>query len=117
MTSMLPIRDASQRGNPHRRLIHAIVTLAGGQDVAAPVTVSHAPWASATFQGTRHLIELRLSGPDARARATRLADALPRAEFTLPGHIVADIAVDRLAPVPDPGAWQLSLSALTIEDW
>ena len=62
-------------------------------------------WASATFAGIRHRIDLEV-GSDA-ATGDWLA-ALPDAELMLRGHLVADLAVERL------GA-QVRLDILTIE--
>ena len=65
---------------------------------------SEVPWASVTFAGTRHRIELVFTGTEAIAAGERFIDALPDHEFTLPRHLVADaqiIAVDhRIAPDP-----------------
>ncbi len=50
-------------------------------------------WQSLTFLGERHLVALRLVGPDAEDTLNRLASGLGDAEFSIPGHIVADIAL------------------------
>jgi hypothetical protein len=73
------------------------------------------PWASALFQGRRHFITLRLQGADAESRRDRLLEDLPEAEWTLSGHFVGDIFVDRHGHDED-GLW-LDLTALTVEDW
>ena len=73
-------------------------------------------WQSLTFSGERHEIALRIPGPGALAVAERLTDGLTDAEFSLPGHFVADIAV-RGEPVAGPdGAVSLAIEALTIAD-
>lgn len=89
----------------------------------ALICESHSrPWASATFVGAQHFITLEFnesSGdtPDAQA----FIDILPEAEFSVPGHIVADAAIDsRDSEWLDNGATiktQLRLAVLTIEDW
>ena len=117
MTRVVPIRTAGAPAGPHRRLLHALVDLAGGIACTDIMEASCAPWASATFQGTRHLIRLRMSDADAEARSAALAATLPEAEFHLPGHIVADMAVDGRTCCAASGNWLLDLSALTIEDW
>ncbi|RYD90820.1 MAG: hypothetical protein EOP61_28755 [Sphingomonadales bacterium] len=67
-------------------------------------------WASATFVGARHLVTLS-------ARASPLLDkwlaGLPKAEFGLRGHLVADLVVVRTAR--DGDAVTLSLEILTVE--
>lgn len=73
-------------------------------------------WQSLTFVGERHEIRLRLPGPDATATAERLTDGLADAEWSIPGQIVADVAVDGpLAHNPD-GSITLCLEALTIAE-
>lgn len=73
------------------------------------------PWASALFQGRRHVITLRIQGPDAKDRRARFAEGLEEAEWPLPRHFVADIAIDGGRSEADD-EW-IELSALTIEDW
>ncbi|MDF0542049.1 hypothetical protein PX699_06825 [Sphingobium sp. H39-3-25] len=106
------------RRNPHSRLLR-ILLIAAGPD-AAIARASTEPWASITFQGARHLISLRFFGPESHRAANAMADRLPKQDFAIPGHIVADVAVDErlLDHEPDgtPSA-TLELSILTIEDW
>ena len=68
------------------------------------------------FIGARHGLTLVLKGEDAVPRAEALAALLPEAEFAIPGHLVADLAVDRL-PAEEPDEARLLLSVLTIEAW
>ena len=49
-------------------------------------------WASATFSGQRHRLELCFRGGDT-ARVDALVNALGVAELVVPGHVVADIAL------------------------
>lgn len=102
------------RGNdPLARLLAQLMERAG-----EPVTVERAtsrPWASALFQGRRHVITLHLTGPDAAERRARFTDGLEDAEWTLPRHFVADICVDAYRSTA--GEEWIELSALTIEDW
>lgn len=69
------------------------------------------PWASATFVGARHRLEIRLAGMDAERRAERLAGALPQMEFSLARLLVADVAV---AARPAPAA--LVIEALVLDE-
>jgi hypothetical protein len=61
-------------------------------------------WASATFAGTRHRIELAFEGADAVEAGESFIALLPEHEFAIPGQLVADAAVievdHRLAPEP-----------------
>ena len=99
--------------DPLPRLLAQLVERAG-----TPCAIERAtsrPWASALFQGRRHVIRLQLAGADAAERRARFADRLEEAEWTLPRHFVADICIDESGR--DGGAEWIELSALTIEDW
>lgn len=60
-----------------------------------PVVLSHSetPWASITFEGARHTIELAFEGDAAIAAGERLIARLPDHEFTLHGWFVAEASV------------------------
>lgn len=85
---------------PGQRLRQAVQALAGGHAQIA----SHAEtaWASITFAGTRHRLELEFCGVPAVAAGELFIDALPDHEFAIPGQLVADACVtevmNRLAP-------------------
>lgn len=112
--SLLRNEGKEPRGaDPLPRLLAQLVERAG-----EPVTMERAtsrPWASALFQGRRHVILLRLTGAGATARRLRFVEGLEEAEWTLPRHFVADITVDESRS--SPGEEWIELSALTIEDW
>ena len=71
-------------------------------------------WASVTFTGARHTIAFRIGGEDAVETADRFLDGLEAAEFTLRGHILADISL--IARETCDGGVLLRLEALTVED-
>jgi hypothetical protein len=99
--------------DPLPRLLAQLLKRAG-----EPASIEHAtsrPWASALFQGRRHVIALRMCGPDARDRRARFTAGLEDAEWTLLKHFVADITIDGGRSAP--GEEWIELSALTIEDW
>ena len=73
-------------------------------------------WRSLTFAGERHRVDLRIPGPAAGAVAGLLTDGLDEAEFSIPGHIVADIAVDGAMVEHPDGAVSLRIEALTVEE-
>jgi len=73
-------------------------------------------WRSLTFAGERHQLQLRIPGPRAAAVAELLTRDLGEAEFTIPGHIVADIAVDGAMIEHADGAVSLTIEALTVEE-
>ena len=112
--SIRPSTPRPQRRDCHGRLAAALIAKAGGQ--AGVAQAGFRPWCSATFIGAQHRMTLRFAGPDALARATEFAAALPEADLPLPGHIVADATVDALNEADD-GAVLVELAILTIEDW
>jgi hypothetical protein len=73
-------------------------------------------WRSLTFAGERHRIDLRIPGPAAGAVAKLLTQGLGEAEFSIPGHIVADIAVEGAMVEHLDGAVSLRVEALTVEE-
>ena len=71
-------------------------------------------WQSLTFVGERHEIELRVPGPDAQPLVDRMIAGLADAELSVPGHIVADIGLERPPIHNRDGSISLHLEALTI---
>ncbi len=77
-----------------------------------PVRLAHCEaWASATFSGARHRLELE---PVAASRADGFATQLVEADYKLPGHLVADITI--AARTVSPEGVALTVEALTVED-
>ena len=73
-------------------------------------------WRSLTFNGERHRIDLRVPSPGAPAVAEALTRDISEAEFSIPGHIVADIGVEGAMIEHPDGAVSLTIEALTVED-
>lgn len=77
-------------------------------------------WASATFVGAQHRLQLRLQGcPPAVEAAAAALDHLATREFDIAGQIVADITATRInTQNMDDGLVSISLmvNALTIYD-
>ncbi|MEG3179373.1 hypothetical protein [Sphingomonas sp. LT1P40] len=94
------------------QLERALICGAGVAGVA-PVILSAdwVRWASATFTGARH--RLTLSAAPSPTLDHWLA-GLPEAEFSLWGHLVADLAV--ASRHADADAVTFDLEALTVED-
>jgi len=103
-----------RRSDPHRLLLRSLQARAGGAAHTTIVTAQSEAWASATFRGARHVIDLLLDGDDAQQRADRLAGEMDGIEFDLPGDLVADIAVTGQAD--GPAGVAISIEALTVED-
>ncbi len=99
------MQRVSRRADSQRALLRALKARLGNVEIAA---IQRTGWASATFTGTRHRLELRF-GTDA-ARAAEAGRALPEMEFSLPGHLVAEMAIERVE-----GA-TIAVEALTIEE-
>jgi hypothetical protein len=72
-------------------------------------------WQSLTFTGERHEISLRIPGPCAAQAAALLREGLAEAEWSLKGHIVAEIVIVREYEEAD-GAILVGLEALTLSD-
>ena len=73
-------------------------------------------WRSLTFNGERHLIGLRVTGPNSDEIVHRLCDGIEEADFHIPGMIVADIGVkDEVRRSVDGGS-TLTIEALTISE-
>ena len=73
-------------------------------------------WQSLTFIGERHHMRLRIPGPDCDAVASRLTSGIEDAEFAIPGHIVADIALAGAPERGEDGSITVTLEALTIAE-
>lgn len=88
--------------------------VAGAEAAGCAVTIPRSDverWASATFVGARHA--LTLTGTHSVALGAWLA-ALPEAEFSLRGHLVADLQVTKVSRDGDTVA--ALLEVLTVED-
>lgn len=73
-------------------------------------------WKSLIFDGERHDIEFTITGDDPRSLESALLADIGEAEFSLPGHFVADIIQRGSTIVRDDGALVVRLEALTIEN-
>lgn len=99
--------------DPHAKLVRLLLKMAGeGSEIEAS---SSRRWSSATFNGARHRLCIKLSGPDARHKAAELALRLADAEFRLSGHVVADACVEKEKFEEDIA--RLDVAVLTVEDW
>jgi hypothetical protein len=106
--------SGERRRDAHHLLLRAIAERVAGGGPAEIVSARSEAWASATFTGARHSLQLRIEGADAADRASRLTGELDAIEFTLPGHLVADIALTSRHDTAEGVA--LAIEALTVED-
>ncbi|MDO9361747.1 MAG: hypothetical protein Q7T60_02395 [Sphingopyxis sp.] len=96
-------------GCPHRRLRCLLLReLPEGLEPGASI---FRPWASASFVGARHIFPFTVTANENAELLCTLQDQLNAIEWTLPGHIVADVVVEGGA---DAGA--LRIEILTVED-
>lgn len=84
------------------RLRQAVLALTAGN--GRIVRHVEKAWASVTFEGARHTLELAFEGAEAVAAGEVLIAALAEHEFTIPGQLVADAAVTAVdhALLPEP---------------
>ena len=103
------------RRNASDRLRDALQELAGGK--ARIASHSETAWASVTFAGNRHRLEMLFDGEDGIAPGEAFIEALPDHEFAIPGQLVADATVSevdhRLAPKP---RLAIAVELLLLED-
>jgi hypothetical protein len=98
-------------------LYRSLVSRSGlSRDRILLIEVRSIDWQSLTFVGERHRFNMRLTGPEAKAGADRLCRGLDDAEFSLAGHLVADIGVAGGPDVQSDGSVLVEIEALTIED-
>ena len=71
-------------------------------------------WQSLTLTGERHVIQLRIPAPDSRLVVERMCNGLDDAEFSIPGIIVADIAVSEPPSTALDGSTSITIEALTV---
>lgn len=80
-----------RRRMPSDTLRRALLDLAGNQATIADH--KERSWASITFAGTRHQLDLVFDGVEAVQAGERFITNLPEHLFDIPGQLVADAAV------------------------
>ena len=109
-----PPRTARNRREPADRLREALLSLAAGQ--AAIVSHDTKNWASISFAGARHRVELAFEGAEAVQAGELFIAFLPEHEFAIPGQLVADAAVTAVDHRLDPPRMQVSCELLLLEE-
>ena len=98
-------------------LLRALLERTGDQSGRILLSeIQSVDWQSLTFTGETHLMRLRVPGPNADQIVGRLTIGLGEAEFAIPGHLVADIAVAGAPARAFDGSVTLAIEALTIAD-
>lgn len=90
-------------GCPHNRLSR-LLAAALPEEISLGASTLR-PWASANFVGARHIF--LCSG----AIPSGLSDHLAALEWRVPGHVVADLAIEQVGDVRD-----FRIEILTVED-
>jgi hypothetical protein len=101
-------RDTSQR------LRESLLALAGGK--AAILSHSEKSWASVTFAGARHRLELEFAGEEAVEAGELFIAFLPEHEFAIPGQLVANAAVTAVDHRLAPARMRVSCELLLLEE-
>jgi hypothetical protein len=73
-------------------------------------------WRSLTFTGERHRLQLRIPEPHSAYIAERMCAGLEDAEFSIPGVIVADIALTAPPSCGAGGSTSVTIEALTVTE-
>ena len=105
---------ARARREPRNWLRDALLALADGK--AAILCHEEKSWASITFAGARHRLELAFEGAEAVAAGELFVAFLPEHEFALPGQLVADAAVTAVDHRLEPPRMQVSCELLLLEE-
>ena len=96
-------------------LLRALLDRAGDQRNRILLSDIHSvDWQSLTLAGERHLVTLRIPGPDAERMVAAFILGIEDAEFAIPGHIVADIAVAGIPSRALDLSVTLEIEALTV---
>jgi hypothetical protein len=98
-------------------LLRALIARAGvSRDRILLTDVQSIDWQSLTLIGERHQFHLRVPGPDSLAVIERMCSDLEEAEFTIPGQIVADIALQGEPVRAADGSTSITIEALTVAE-
>lgn len=98
-------------------LLRALLERSGDQrDRILLSEIRSVDWQSLTLTGERHEITLRVPGPNAEAIVDDLVSGIEDAEFSIRGHLLADIAMAAAPARALDGSVTLAFEALTIAD-
>jgi hypothetical protein len=73
-------------------------------------------WASITFAGSRHKLDLSFAGEDAVAAGEMFVALLPEHEFDFPGHLCADASVLSLSHEPSTPSLNVAVELLLLDE-
>jgi hypothetical protein len=110
----LGAQAARIRRQPRDRLREALLDLAQGR--ATILSHDEKSWASVTFAGARHRLELEFSGEEAVQAGELFIAFLPEHEFAIPGQLVADAAVTAVDHRLEPPRMVASCELLLLDE-
>ena len=102
------------RKGSSERLREALLALAGGHaQIAAHREKS---WASITFAGARHTVELAFAGAEEVAAGEVFIEDLPEHEFAIPRQLVAEATVVAVDHLLDPPRMTVTCEVLMLDE-
>lgn len=107
-------RARAARRSPAIRLREQLLALARGQ--ASVLAHEEKAWASVTFAGARHRVELAFEGAEAVEAGECFIAFLPEHEFAIPGQLVADAAVTEVDHRLDPPMMRVTCELLLLDE-
>lgn len=102
------------RRDTSARLRETLLALADGK--ATILSHRERNWASVTFAGARHRLELEFTGADAVQAGELFIAFLPEHEFAIPGQLVADAAVTAVDHRLDAPLMRVGCELLLLEE-
>ncbi len=103
-----------RRRTSGERLVEALVALARGK--ATMLHHEECSWASITFVGARHRVNLLFDGAEAVEAGECFIAFLPEHEFAIPGQLVADAAVVEVDHVAHPPRMTVMCELLLLDE-
>ena len=102
------------RKGTSERLREALLALAGGHaQIAAHREKS---WASITFAGARHTVELAFAGAEEVAAGEAFIADLPEHQFAIPRQLVAEATVVAVDHLLDPPRMTVTCEVLMLDE-
>ena len=107
-------KPQKRRRSTGEKLLDVLRQLASGKGRVA--RHSESSWASITFAGTRHRVEMAFEGAEAVEAGECFIAFLPEHEFAIPGQLVADAAVVAVDHTLDPPLLKVTCELLLLEE-
>jgi len=107
--------SARRARRPWAHLLNAVLELAGPH--AELVSHAERPWASVTFNGSRHTVTLVFNGVAGVVAGEAFAGVVTEHEFAIPRQIVADAQVTGMLRETRPARLTVETDLLLVEDF